>query len=433
MSAPNAPVDPGQKSPTDATEGSEQWQAARLRRMRSVATALLALMAVVFLATFVLPASTFIGYLRAFAEASMVGALADWFAVTALFRHPLGLRIPHTAIVPTRKDQIGHALANFIREHFLSPEVLGPRLRNMDFARAAAGWLSQPENARRLGADVAILLDRVLAALDDSDLADLIRQNLNTGLRNTRIAPILGEVLDMLFRSDREQELMDAGIRLAHDYLHNNKALIHRRIVEETPWWLPNVVDREIYRRIVQELEAFLLRAQVDPDNPDRIRFNRGVRDLIGRLKEDAELNATAERIKSDLIDDPAVQAFLGNLWTQVRDYIRRETERPDSPLAQRLGESLIALGTSLESRKDTREELNQWLGDAMLHIVNHYRVDMAGVIADTIESWDPEETATRIELYVGRDLQFIRINGTLVGGLAGLAIHAALHAAGML
>jgi uncharacterized membrane-anchored protein YjiN (DUF445 family) len=426
--ATEAAIDP--VPAVDPAESSRR-QRAGLRHMRIVATSLLAFMALVFAATWMVPPSTLTGYVRAFAEAAMVGALADWFAVTALFRHPLGLPIPHTAIVPRRKDQIGDALATFVREHFLAREVLAPRLQQIDFAELAADWLARPENARRLGSDAALLLDRILAALDDGELQALLQNNLTVGMRRTRVAPLLGEALDMLFRAEREQELMNAGIRLLHDYLRDNKTAIHRRIVEETPWWLPNIVDREIYRRLVGELERFLERARSDPDNPDRARFNRGVRDLIVRLKEDPELGATAERIKRDLIEDPAVQTFFASLWTQVRGYVKRETNRPNSRLARRLSDSLGKLADSLRYREHTREELNRWLGDAILHVMDHYRADMSRLISETVRSWDAHEAAGNIERYVGRDLQFIRINGTLVGGLAGLAIHGLLHLSG--
>ncbi len=417
---------------TPPPEDTERWQRRRLRRMQAIATGLLAFMTVVFAVTWLVPHSALVGYVRAFAEASMVGALADWFAVTALFRHPLGLPIPHTAIVPNRKNQLGDALARFIRENFLSEPVLAPRLRAVDFAAGAADWLARPGNAQRVGGEAALFLDRVLAALDDADLRELLRDNLNVGLRRARLAPLIGDGLEMLFQSDREAELMDAGIRLAHDYLRNHKQLIHRRIVEESPWWLPNIVDREIYRRLVAELEGFLLRARTEPDNPDRLRFNRGVRDLIARLRQDPELIATAERIKRDLVNDPAVQEFLANLWSQVRAYVKRETERPNSRLARRISDSLVTLAASLKEREDTRAEINQWLGDAILHVVNNFRDDIAAVISDTVRSWDAQVTSERVELYVGRDLQFIRINGTLIGGLAGLAIHALLHVMGV-
>ncbi|MEO0423740.1 MAG: DUF445 domain-containing protein [Pseudomonadota bacterium] len=404
---------------------TEAWQRRRLHRMQAVAGGLLALMALTFAITFRLGTdASWVGYLRAFTEAAMVGALADWFAVTALFRHPLGIPIPHTAIIPQRKDQLGEALARFVRENFLSTETLSARLAHIDFADAGATWMAKPKNAARVGREAARILDRVLEALDDDELRDLLQTNLNVGLRRLRIAPLLGEGLQMLLRSDRERELMDAGIGLAYDYLHENKASIHRRIVEETPWWLPNIVDREIYRRLVTELERFLLRVRHDPNDPDRTRFNRGIRDLVVRLQEDPELNATAERIKRNLIDDPAVQDFLSNLLTQIRVYVRRETERPNSRLARRIAEALATLAGTLREREDTRREINEWLGEAVLHTVSHFRGDMARVISETVREWDAELTAERVELYVGRDLQFIRINGTLIGGLVGLTIH---------
>ncbi|MEO0973188.1 MAG: DUF445 domain-containing protein, partial [Pseudomonadota bacterium] len=373
-----------------------------------------------------------LGYVRAFTEAAMVGALADWFAVTALFRHPFGIPIPHTAIIPQRKDQLGDALARFVRENFLSHETLGARLADIDFAAAAASWLRKPDNARRVGVEAAMLLDRALEAMDDEELRDLLQSNLNVGLRSMRVAPLLGEALQMLLRSDRERELMDAGIGLAYDYIHENKASIHRRIVEESPWWLPNIVDREIYRRLVTELERFLLRVRHDPNDPDRARFNRGIQELVQRLQEDPELGATAERLKRNLINDPALQEFLSSLLTQLRVYVKRESERPNSRLGRRIAEALVTLAGSLSDRPNARADINEWLGEAVLHTVDHFRADMARIISDTVRTWDAQLTAERVELYVGRDLQFIRINGTLIGGVVGVTIHLIVHLGGV-
>ncbi len=401
--------------------------------MQAVAGGLLALMALVFVGTFWISTDgAWLGYLRAFTEAAMVGALADWFAVTALFRHPFGIPIPHTAIIPQRKNQLGEALARFVSENFLSSETLGARLQDIDFADAGATWLVNPGNATRVGREAATLLDRVLEAMDDDELRELLQTNLTVGLRSMRVAPLLAETLQVLLRSDRERELMDAGINLAYDYLHDNKASIHRRIVEETPWWLPNIVDREIYRRLVTELERFLLRVRDDPSDPDRARFNRGMHDLVVRLQKDPELSATAERIKRNLIDDPAVQEFLSNLLTQIRQYVRNETQRPNSRLARRISDALVALASSLHEREDARRDINEWLGEAVLHTVGHFRHDMARIISDTVRTWDSRLTAERVELYVGRDLQFIRINGTLIGGLVGLLIHLTTQLSGL-
>ena len=394
--------------------------------MKRVATGLLVFMTLVFVATGFLPQTVLVGYVRAFAEAAMVGALADWFAVTALFRHPLGLPIPHTAIVPRRKDQIGASLGRFVRDHFLNREALTPRLARIDFAAGVGRWLARPENARRLSGDAAGFCAWLLDAADDRTLRALLTENLHLGLRGLRVAPLLGRLLDLLASADRHQRLMDQAVRIAREQLDENRFAIRLRIGEQSPWWIPKFVDEELYDRIVTEIERFLDSVGTDESHPARQKFNAEARAFIERLKHDPELIARVEALKDEVLSHPAVDAYLTSLWERVSGFLRAETAKEDSELKRRLEQGLVSFAEAVLVNDGMRVQINRWLGDAILHIVGNYRDEMAGVIEDTVRAWDARDATRRIELQVGRDLQFIRINGTLVGGLAGLLIHGA-------
>ncbi len=397
--------------------------------MKAVATGLLLLMAAVFVATHVWHVdAAWLGYVQAFAEAAMVGALADWFAVTALFRHPLGLPIPHTAIIPRRKDQIGDSLARFVREHFVTREALGPRMAGLDLATRAGRWLKRPGNARRVTGDAAGVVAWVLSAVDDSALKRFVRDNLHMSLSNVQVTPLVGRVLDLMLTSDRHQRLMDEAVRIASEQLSENKFRIRLKIRTESPWWLPKFVDEEIYDRIVGEMESMLKRVGTDENHEARIRFTNAAREFVESLKTDPAVIERGEQLKEEVLKHPAVQAWLGEIWTRLSRRLLDEARDPESAASQRAEQAVVALGDALLDDEAIRQRINAWLQEAIIHLAVRYGEEIASVISETVRSWDAEATSERVELQVGRDLQFIRINGTVVGGLAGLVIHAAVQ-----
>ncbi|NND60065.1 MAG: DUF445 family protein [Gammaproteobacteria bacterium] len=407
----------------------EQEQQRRLRRMKMLATGLLVLMAVVFvLAHLGYDQYPLLGYVRAFAEAAMIGALADWFAVTALFRHPLGIPIPHTAIIPRQKERIGESLANFVRDNFLTPEALRPRLEGTDFAATIGAWISQPENAKKVTHDVAGILNWLLQTVDSDALRDLVRRNLHRSLREVTVAPLIGRVLDLLVRSDHHQQLMDAAVGAARQTLEDNRFAIRMKIRTESPWWIPKFVDEEIYDKIVSEMEGALNRIGTDENHSARMQFNEKVQAFIERLRHDPELIERGEELKDELLDHPAVQRYLADVWLHLSAYLRDQTGDPDSQFLQRISNALVRLGETVSEDPQLSAEINRWTTDALQYLVSQYRTSIANVITETVRGWDPELTARRVELQVGRDLQFIRINGTLVGGLAGLTIYSLIQ-----
>ncbi len=414
------------RDPDAAVPPSQDEQRRRLARMKTLATGLLVAMAAVFAATHAWGTDAgWQGYVRAFSEAAMVGALADWFAVTALFRHPLGLPIPHTAIVPRRKDDIGVSLARFVRDNFLVRDALAPRLERLELAGSFAGWLRRPHNAQRVASDAAGMLAWLLTAVDDEALKAFMRDNLHVSLRNVQVTPLIGRVLDLLLTSDRHQRLMDEAVRVAKEQLDENRFSIRLKIRTESPWWMPKFVDEEIYDRIVGEIEAALDRIGTDENHHARQRFTLAAREFIESLKSDPDTIARGEALKEEVLASPAVQAWLGEIWSRSSKFLVGQARDPESTTAQRIEQGLVSLGEALEMNDEARAQINRWLGEAIIHVARTYGDEIASVISETVRAWDAEDTARRIELNVGRDLQFIRINGTIVGGLAGVAIHA--------
>jgi uncharacterized membrane-anchored protein YjiN (DUF445 family) len=403
---------------------TEAALARRLARMRWIATGLLLLMAALFVTTRVwLPQQPWLGAVMAFAEAGMIGALADWFAVTALFRHPLGLPIPHTAIVPSRKNEIGHALAQFIRDNFLVRGAVTSRLADIDLAQRLGSWLGNRENTKRVSRDVALAIAWLVEAIDSARLGAAIQARLRVSLDSLPLRAGLSAVLEVLSTGPHAQALVDHLVAIGQQLLTDNRELIRVRIHDRSPWWLPKFVDEEIYDQLVTELKRLLDDIAADPDHPARMEFNRRLEELNDLLGDDSKLADRTRRLKQEFIDHPAVRAYLEELWLHVRDQIRASLEDPGSSLRAGLERELRAAGTRLQDDRVGRERLDRWLKDLIVYLIENYRQPLSETISETIEQWDPTATSRRIELYIGRDLQFIRISGTLVGGSAGVVI----------
>lgn len=408
------------------SDGPDALRARRLVRMKKVAGGLLVAMVILYVVTGLGEEHyAWLGYVRAFAEAATVGALADWFAVTALFRHPLGLPIPHTAIIPRRKDDIGESLAGFVETHFMTREALGPRLEKADFADAMARWLAAPGNADRLTQDLSVILGRVLASSDNRLLRDLVKSNLQRALNDTPLTPLVGQILDLLLLKDPDQVVVNGLVVLARNQLDQNRLQLREHIGQRTPWWLPNFVDEQIYRRMMTEIEDLLVGMTAsDTETEARQRLRRTLEEVVASLKTDEQLIARGEEIKRRLLKHPSLKSYLSGVVRDVNRFLEQEAADPDSNMRRRIAESLAGAGDTLAVNPGLRRELDSWFRDSLLYLVNRYRASISSIITDTIGGWDAEATAERIELHVGRDLQFIRINGTLVGGLVGLTLH---------
>jgi uncharacterized membrane-anchored protein YjiN (DUF445 family) len=393
--------------------------------MKLVATSLLVGAAVVFLVTRSLEDSfSWLGPIRATAEAAMVGALADWFAVTALFRYPLGLPIPHTAIIPANKDRIGRVLGSFVQENFLSPELVAARVRDATPARRIGTWLADPDNAQRVGASAGTVLSGLPDVLDDEELSDAVRVAIIERIRRTPAAPVLARGLEVALAEGYQNTVVDSVLALVGRYLDDNREELQERLRRQLPWWIPGPVDERIFTKLFTRAQEISADVVADPDHVLRRDIESMLTDLVDRLRHEPELIAQVEARKEQLLDHPQVQAWAGSVWADVRDRLVDAARRPDSQLRARLGEALASAGARLAEDRHLQETVDAWFVDAVTTVTTQHGERVADYIAATVERWDPEDTATRLELVVGRDLQFIRINGTVVGGLAGLLIY---------
>ena len=409
----------------DVMSASDRERKAAMQRMKRLALGLLVLVTIVFLlARWQEEHHQWLGFVRAFAEAAMVGALADWFAVTALFRHPLGIPIPHTAIIPHRKDQIGASLGDFVQQNFLTREVLDDRLANAHVGRRLGTWLSEPANATKAGEGVADALRGSLEVLDDRDVSTALEGLIERKIRTTPVAPLMGRALDVAMEGGHHQRLLDAVLTGLAGFLDDNRTTFRTRLEQESPWWIPEPVDDRIFEKIYTAVHRFIGDVGSDDKHEVREAIDQRVLAFAGRLRADPELVAKGEELKNELLAHRDVRAWLQSLWGEVKRSTLTATDDPESELRQRIDRSLVHLGERLRDEPELQRKVDEWVQRAAGYVVTHYQGEVADLIATTVQSWDGKATGERMELQVGRDLQFIRINGTIVGGLAGLVIY---------
>jgi uncharacterized membrane-anchored protein YjiN (DUF445 family) len=403
----------------------EEQRQARLTSIKRWATGLLVAATVVFLVTrWLEPRYPWLAIVRATAEAAMIGGLADWFAVTALFKHPLGLRIPHTAIIPTRKDRVGVTLGAFVQKNFLNRDVIIAKLHSLNAAERVARWMTEPDNAQRLAGQLARAMRAAVNVVKDEDVEEVITRTAVNRIRSTHVAPLLGRFLSVLTSENRHQALLDDAIRLTARFLSENQDLIRERVERESPWWVPGALDDRITRKIVTGLERTMQAVHEDPNHPLRLRFDAALDEFIVRLQASPEVILRAEQIKEDVLNAEAIREFSAGLWTDAKDWVVRVTEDPEGFHPEKIQKGLTAFGEAILRDPVLMERIDAWLIEAAVAMVERYQSEVGELISSTVKRWDPVATSRRIELAIGRDLQFIRINGTLVGGLAGLLLY---------
>jgi uncharacterized membrane-anchored protein YjiN (DUF445 family) len=398
------------------------------RGMKLAATGLLVLMAALFVATRLLePAYPWLGYAKAFAEAAMVGGLADWFAVTALFRHPLGLPIPHTAIIPRNKDRIGEALANFINENFLIPSVVARRMRNIDIAGAAGRFLRTPAaEGTRIRQGASRLIADIFEGLDDERLGGIVKSAIAARIQRMEVAPVLGHALASAINEDRHVPMLEAAIRWMARALDANEELIRDMVHKKANWVLKLAgLDAKLADAVVDGLRKLTTEMSTDPAHPVRVKVEEALAQLANDLQTNADTRAKVEQMKEQLLANRSVALWIDTLWQRGREAIIRAARNPDAALAGRLGEVLKSMGTSLEQDRRIRSAINQFVRRAAAGMAQSYGSSIVKLVSETIRGWDARTVTARLEAAVGRDLQYIRINGTLVGGLVGVVIHA--------
>jgi uncharacterized membrane-anchored protein YjiN (DUF445 family) len=394
--------------------------------MKRRATGLLVVMGGVFVAiTRVGHGRGWWGYAQAGVEASLVGGLADWFAVTALFRHPAGVPIPHTAIIQERKDDFGKTLGDFIQENFLTSDVISERVRNARISARLAEWLIADDNAdivSRYGADLIAGLTEVVR---DEDVHRVIGEAVAAGIDNIPLAPIGARAIRLMTEGGRHQELLDAVLRSLETTLDQHRDELRERFGRESPWWLPGAVEDRIFDRLLDGAHELLHEVNNDPDHEFRKQFDAWVAGLADRLEHSPELAARSEEVKRDLLNHPELRAWLTGLWADLKGQVRAQAADGESQLRRRLAELVVQGAKALQDDPAMAAKVDQLAEAAVRYIAEHFHGEIAGLVSGTIARWDAAETSAKLELLLGPDLQFIRINGTVVGGLAGLAIHA--------
>ncbi|RJU02132.1 DUF445 domain-containing protein [Arthrobacter frigidicola] len=398
--------------------------------MKVLATALLGVLAVIFVVAFALQERyPWLQYVRAAAEGGMVGALADWFAVTALFKHPMGLKIPHTAIIPRKKDQIGESLGQFVEENFLSEAVVRAKLDSARIAEKAGSWLARPESADRVAVEGAALIRGAFTVLNDEAVQGVIESMVRKHVLAPPWGPPVGRIAERLFREGHHHRLVDLLVDRAADWVDANYGVVTRVVAQRSPTWVPRLVDGVVGDRVYAELSKFIRAVQDDQHHDVRIALDKYLKDLAQDLQYSPETIAKAEEIKGQLLDDPRVRDLTARTWATIKGALLEAVSDPQSELTQNFKAAVRDFGGRLASDPELAAKVNRWISDGAAYAVRTYRSEIAGVISETVGRWDAEETSRKIELQVGKDLQFIRINGTVVGSLAGLAIFALAHA----
>lgn len=417
------------RTPTRALSPADQERRRALRVMKGVALGALVAMAIVFAVSFSLQREVeWLQYVRAAAEGGMVGALADWFAVTALFRHPLGLPIPHTAIIPRRKDEIGRQLGEFVETNFLEGDVVRTKLESTPLSARAGAWLAEPAHAERVAAEGATLASSVLTALSDDDVQGLIEDLAREHLLSPDWGPSIGGWLERVVSSGAHHGAVDLALDNIAVWLGNNRDTFQGLVSRRLPAWVPSMaarlVDDTVYREAVQFVDA----VRADPRHQAREAIDGYLGRLADNLQHDSSTMVRLEEAKAAVFDSPRVRQLAADAWNTAKAGLLRSLGDPDSALRRRATAALAEVGERLQRDEVLQKRVDGWVTDAAVFVVGRYRHDIASIITDTVERWDAEETTEKIELMVGRDLQYIRLNGTIVGALAGLVIFTVAH-----
>ena len=396
--------------------------------MKVAATGLLVVMAAVFVVARALEsAHPTAAWVKAFAEAAMVGGLADWFAVTALFRHPLGLPIPHTAIIPRNKDRIGEALATFLKENFLIAPVVARRMRHIDLAGAAGRFLQAPAGQEtRIRRGASRLIADLAESLDDERLGGLVKGAVSSRLKAMEVAPLLGHALASAINEDRHVPMLEAAIRWMARALEANEPLIRDMVHSKANWILKLAgIDSRIADAVVDGLRKLTVEMGTDPAHPVRLKVEQALADLANDLQHKPETRERVEAMKDELLGNKSVGLWLDTLWQKGRAALIKAARNPDAAMAGKLGDVLQSMGASLEHDPQMRRAINQFARRAVAGMAASYGSSIVKLVSETVRGWDARTVTARLEGAVGRDLQYIRINGTLVGGLVGLILHA--------
>ncbi len=396
----------------------------QLRRTQAIALGLLLSMAVIFAVSFALQDRiTWLAYVRAASEGGMVGAIADWFAVTAIFRHPLGLKIPHTNLISRKKDEIGAGLGDFIEENFLADAVVHDKLSTISGARMAGDWLVDRQHAERLSGMIANAGLGALTVLDDRDVQELLESLARRHIVDPEWSPLLASAIDSFVDGSHQEAVLDMAAARLEEWLIHHPDSFDQMLSSRLPSWLPSAAQRFLDGRLHAEAVRFVQAVRTVPQHPFRLSSAGFLRDLAQDLREKPELQRQLEEFKHEVFDSPRIRALAESTWVTARAALVEMLVDPQSELRTRMVAALQDFGHRLLDDPTLQFKIDVWVMQVTEHVVRSYRHDLANVVSETVQRWDAQEAAAKIELQVGKDLQFIRINGTVVGALAGLAI----------
>ncbi len=403
---------------------SEQEQLAQLKKMRWIATSLLVLMAILFVGAKLLQSTYgYLSFVSAFAEAAMVGALADWFAVTALFRRPLGLPIPHTAIIPENKDRVGESIAYFLEHNFITREVLSEELAQIDFSGVAANWLMQPANSRAVATQIVSVVPALLHLIEDDDASRFLQRVIRTSMKDVKVAPLLAEVLSVLAAGQHHQILFDRAIESAARALEQNKPYIRQKVHEQSPRWMPKSLDDKFFEHLIEGAQNILNEMQRE-GSEWREQFQAATDELIDKLRSSPEYEEKIAGVVRRGLRHPLLHDYTANVWRITKERLLTDTTSADSKAVAKLNDAIHIFSKVLMQEETVRNKLNHWMRSFATETIVARRDIIAALVQRVIQKWDAETISRKFELHVGKDLQYIRINGTLVGGLVGLVLH---------
>jgi uncharacterized membrane-anchored protein YjiN (DUF445 family) len=400
---------------------------APLRRAKLIALGLLGVATVVFLAVRIAVkngAPAWLGYVGAAAEAAMVGALADWFAVTALFRHPLGLPIPHTAIVPRRKNQIGTALGDFVQQNFMAPDALAERVRDAHPSRLLVAWLARPGTDERVAQQLCRAASAAVQVIEADEMTEHLEHALTDAVKSVSAGPLLADLITAGLADGRRSEVIDAVMGVVLRVLSVNRSSLRIGFAERSPWWVPGSVDERVFERLYTGILDMLGEVRTNPTHELRIELERNVDVFVGRLRSDPVMAEKLAAIRDEALHDPRVREWLSSAWSDGRRVFLEQADDSTSRLRTSIA-AMVRRGTkTLQDDHALAAKVDQWAESFTKTLANEHGHEVARIISSTVERWDADETSRRIELQIGRDLQFIRINGTIVGGMVGLLIY---------
>jgi uncharacterized membrane-anchored protein YjiN (DUF445 family) len=402
----------------------QEEQAIQLSKTRKIATGLLILMAIVFVAAR-MGESRYgaLSFVTAFAEAAMVGALADWFAVTALFRSPLGLPIPHTAIIPRNKERIGNNLAHFLQHNFMTQEIIREEMKLIDFAGVACEWLNKPQNSCAAARQIVRSIPAILRMIEDEDVLQFLQARLAAARTQMKFAPLVGDILSSLIAGGHHQVLFNYLVDIMARAVHDNSAYIRWKIDENSPRWLPKAIDDRIFARLLEGMQSTLDEMR-EEDSEWRMRFQMALEELIEKLKTSPEYEQRVEAFVLTTLEHPLFHDYVTQIWHDIKGRVLADIASDDSQIAAKADQALRAFSEGLLVDTAVRNKINQWIRILATDAIVERRAIIADLVSRVIRKWDAETISRTLELQVGKDLQYIRINGTLVGGLVGLVLH---------